>query len=159
METSIYKFHRKTADRIALIKTNFPENDSSQVVGSKWVWKGGCLRYHYFCSFTFLLNVVEFRDPVAGVCGLENLGNTCFVNAGLQCLFSVTSFRRFFLGSSCLIPLFKQTFPFSVFITANLPKFNFIIYILGGGHKTVTRKGQKENQVSIKNNDCTEFRG
>ncbi|XP_078365801.1 uncharacterized protein LOC144650037 isoform X2 [Oculina patagonica] len=44
------------------------------------------------------VQIEEFRDPVAGVCGLENLGNTCFVNAGLQCLFSVTPFCRFFLG-------------------------------------------------------------
>lgn len=47
-------------------------------------------------------NVAEFRNPVAGVCGLENLGNTCFVNAGLQCLFSVTPFCRFFLGGNSI---------------------------------------------------------
>lgn len=44
------------------------------------------------------MHIAELREPVAGVCGLQNLGNTCFVNAGLQCLFSVTPFCRFFLG-------------------------------------------------------------
>ncbi|XP_032232827.2 uncharacterized protein LOC5508150 isoform X2 [Nematostella vectensis] len=40
----------------------------------------------------------DLRDPQPGLCGLENLGNTCFMNAGLQCLFVIKPFQRFFLS-------------------------------------------------------------
>lgn len=42
------------------------------------------------------------RGPYYGYTGLANLGNTCYMNATLQCLANTTDFRDFFFGITSL---------------------------------------------------------
>ena len=37
------------------------------------------------------------RGGAKGICGLQNLGNTCFMNSGLQCLSNIPELTKYFL--------------------------------------------------------------
>ena len=39
-------------------------------------------------------------------CGFQNMGNSCYMNAGLQCICSLPKFAAYFLGKSLYARLF-----------------------------------------------------
>ncbi|KAG6902558.1 hypothetical protein C0995_014947 [Termitomyces sp. Mi166 len=42
-----------------------------------------------------------WAESLSPVCGLHNLGNTCYMNATLQCLYATAPFLNFFKGRHC----------------------------------------------------------
>ena len=43
------------------------------------------------------LSSLLHKGAAAGLCGLQNLGNTCFMNSGLQCLSNIPELTKYFL--------------------------------------------------------------
>ena len=47
-----------------------------------------------------LVNIQESPSSCLGVTGLQNLGNTCFMNSGLQCLSNFKELTEYFLSDN-----------------------------------------------------------
>eukprot|EP00731_Ephydatia_muelleri_P021787 Em0014g378a len=54
--------------------------------------------FHSYISMTNL-GAEATTAPNAGLCGLNNLGNTCFMNSALQCLSNTEPLRSYFLAT------------------------------------------------------------
>lgn len=45
-----------------------------------------------------MASLCKKNDSNAGICGLSNLGNTCFMNSGIQCLSNTEELTKYFLS-------------------------------------------------------------
>lgn len=82
-----------------------------------------------------LLNAVQTYTFSLSITGLRNLGNTCYINSMIQCLFAAKTFRTLFISSkykSYLQPIRSNGSHYSPKLSNSLSMLFNKMYLNGG---------------------------